>query len=366
MIRVAQIMGKMECGGVEAVVMNYYRHINRENIQFDFFVDQDSSCPQKTEIVSLGGRVYHIPPYQKIFANMRDLKALFLENRYSIVHAQLTTMSVFSLKVAKDCGVPVRICHGHNTAAPGEWKKNILKYSLRPFAKTYATHCFACSRLAGQWLFGKDILSSPRYCFVPNAIDFQKFAFQSAVREEVRRRFHLEGKFVVGHVGRFVFQKNHTFLIDIFAEVHRRNPDSVLFLLGDGPLLEKTREKVHALSLDSSVFFMGNRDDVQDFYQAFDIMLLPSHYEGFPLSLAEAQASGLEIFCSDAITPEICLSDHLHFISLRENSASWAEKILQSPHPASDRTQIHLDRTYDISNAALEFEKTYEQILCEA
>ena len=174
MIRIAQIMGKMENGGVEAVVMNYYRHIDRNKIQFDFIVDNDSTCPQESEIIDLGGRVYRIAPYQNIKKNMEDLEQIFKKNKYKIVHSHLTTMSVFSLAVAKKCGVPVRICHGHNTAALGEGKKNIMKYMLRPFSKTFATHYFACSSYAEKWLYGKNIQKSTNYKVIPNAIDVEK------------------------------------------------------------------------------------------------------------------------------------------------------------------------------------------------
>ncbi|MBP3760865.1 MAG: glycosyltransferase, partial [Ruminococcus sp.] len=252
-------MGKMENGGVEAVVMNYYRHIDRSKIQFDFIVDNDSSCPQESEILSLGGKVIRIAPYQSIIANMHDLKRLFKENNYKIVHSELTTMSVFSLAVAKVCGVPVRICHGHNTACKGETKKNIMKYMLRPFSKTFATHYFACSDYAGKWLYGRNIIKSKKYHVIPNAIDTEKYRFNPEIRDEVRCSLGIEDKFVIGHIGRFVYQKNHDFLIDIFNEVHKQNHNAVLLLIGEGILLDDVKSKVHRPGLDNAVMFLGVR-----------------------------------------------------------------------------------------------------------
>lgn len=247
-IRIAQIVGKMMNGGVEAVVMNYYRHIDREKVQFDFIVDEDSTVIPKEEIESLGGRIFIVPPYQKLNKYMPALIKLFKENKYKIVHSHINTLSVFPLYAAKKAGVPVRIAHNHSTAAPGEWKKNILKYTLRPFAKVYATHYAACSRYAGEWLFGKRSMERGEVTIFNNAIDLDKFKYDENVRIEVRKELGLEGKFVIGHVGRFCYQKNQEFLIDVFEEVYKQNPNAVLLLIGDGPDREKIEEKIRKLS----------------------------------------------------------------------------------------------------------------------
>lgn len=356
-VRVAQIMGKMENGGVESVVMNYYRHIDRSKVQFDFIVDNDSSCPQEDEIKSLGGRVYRIAPYQKIIANMRDLRKLFKRNKYKIVHAELTTMSVFSLAVAKSCGIPVRICHGHNTACKGETKKNIMKYILRPFAKVFATHYFACSDYAGKWLYGKNIGRSKRYKVIPNAIEVDKFRFNQSVRDEVRMELGIEDKFVIGHIGRFVYQKNHDFLIDIFSEVHKRKPDSVLLLIGEGELLESVKQKVQRLGLDSSVMFLGVRNDTYRLYQAFDVFVLPSRYEGLPVVGVEAQIAGLPCVMSDAMTMETKFTDELVFLQLDINTEDWAKMILKSKK--RKETSCRNTNIVDISYQTKRLEKQY-------
>ena len=358
MIRIAQIMGKMENGGVEAVVMNYYRHIDRNNIQFDFIVDNDSSCPQEQEILSLGGRVIRIAPYQSIISNMRDLKKLFKENNYKIVHAELTTMSVFSLAVAKACGVPVRICHGHNTACKGETKKNILKYMLRPFSKTFATHYFACSDYAGKWLYGRSIDKSKRYKIIPNAIDTEKYKFDPKAREVVRKELGIEDKFVIGHIGRFVYQKNHGFLIDIFNETYKQNNNAVLLLIGEGALLDEIKAKVHKLGLDDVVHFLGVRQDAYRFYQAFDVFLLPSRYEGLPVVGVEAQIAGLPCVFSSAMTKETKFTDDLIFMSLNDDVKKWAKSVLR--FLGKPRNNKKKKRYFDISIQAKRLINFYE------
>lgn len=246
-MRVAQVVGKMVNGGLEAVVMNYYRHIDRSKVQFDFIVDEDSTVIPREEIERLGGRVYIVPPYQKLNRYIPALIRLFRENEYKIVHSHLNTLSVFSLYAAKKAGVPVRIAHNHSTAAKGEIKKNLLKYTLRPFAKVYATHYAACSKYAGEWLFGKKAVECGQVTIFNNAIDLNKFKYDEDVRREVRKELGVEDKFVIGHVGRFCYQKNQEFVIDIFVEVYKKNPNAVLLMIGDGPDRAKIEKKVRDL-----------------------------------------------------------------------------------------------------------------------
>ena len=360
MIRVAQIMGKMENGGVEAVVMNYYRHIDRSKIQFDFIIDNDSSCPQEEEILSLGGKVMRVSPYQNIIKNMRDLNKIFTENKYRIVHAELTTMSLFSLAVAKKCGIPVRICHGHNTACKGETKKNIMKYMLRPFSKIFATHYFACSDYAGEWLYGRKIKKSPNYRVIPNAIETEKFKYDSKVRSEIRNELGIEGKFVVGHIGRFVYQKNHDFLIDIFFEVLKTKKDSTLLLIGEGELTRDIKEKVHKLKIDEYVKFLGVRHDSWRLYQAFDVFLLPSRYEGLPVVGVEAQISGVPCVFSDSMTKETKFTDDLIFYSLKHSAKEWAQKVLDVSN--NGRNTVVDSNVFDILVQGAYLEKYYVQL----
>ena len=308
-IVVAQIMGKMNGGGVEAVIMNYYRHIDRSKIQFDFICDEDSTNIPREEIEKLGGHVIICPPYQKLFKYMKFLTELFREKKYRIVHSNINTLSVFPLKVAKKAGVPVRIAHSHNTSNPKEFKRNILKNILRKFSKKYATDYFACSEVAGRYQFGDKAFDEGKVTIIHNAIDVEKFKFDPEARKKLRKEIGIkEDDFVIGHIGRFVSQKNHTFLIDVFAEVKKERKNAKLVLVGQGPLREEIEEKVKKLGLEKDVFFLGQRDDTNKLYSVFDVFCLPSLYEGLPVVGIEAQTNGVPCIFAKKITKEICIN----------------------------------------------------------
>ncbi len=329
-IRIAHIIGKWLGGGVEAVVMNYYRHIDRSKFQFDFICDSDSTRIPYKEIEALGGKVIIVPPYQKLFSYIAELKKIFLKNNYQIVHSHITTLSVFPLYAAKCAKVPIRICHSHSTSSKKEWKKNIYKNLLRPFSKLYATNYLCCSKKAGIYLFGKKAYNEGKVFLLKNAIEVERFLFSPQIREKKRNELNLQNQTLVfGHIGRFVKQKNQEMLIKIFYEIQKTQPDSVLLLVGSGPEEEKCKSLTEKLCL-KNVRFLGQRNDVQELYQAFDAVILPSLYEGLVVVLIEAQCASLPCFASLSITEETKISDFLEFISLKESPKMWAKKILSS------------------------------------
>lgn len=330
-IIVAQIMGKWVGGGVEAVIMNYYRNIDRSKVQFDFICDEDSTNIPYDEIKKLGGRVIICPPYQKIFEYERFLIDLFKKNNYKIVHSNINALSVFPLRAAKKAEVPIRIAHSHSTTNKKEWKKNLMKQALRPFSKKYATDYFACSELAGRWLFGDKTFEQGKVTIINNAIDLDKFKYDEKIRKEKRKELNInDDALVVGHIGRFVAQKNHTFLIDIFNELHKKEKNSILLLIGQGPLMDEIKQKVDSLGISDSVKFLGQRDDVNDLYQVFDMFLLPSLYEGLPVVGVEAQATGNLCIFSSSMTQETKILDTTIFVSLDRNAEEWLSIILDS------------------------------------
>lgn len=330
-IRVAQIIGKWLGGGVESVVMNYYRNIDRSEIQFDFICDEDSTNIPYDEIESLGGKVILIPPYQKVIKYHKELKRVLKEGNYKIVHSHINTLSVFSLFAAKCAGVPVRIAHSHSTTNKKEKNKNLMKQLLRPFSKVFATDYMCCSELAGRWLFGDKEYDKGNVYLLNNAIDLDKFKYDEVVRREKRKELNIDDDtLVIGHVGRFVEQKNHRFLIDIFNEVHKQNEKSILLLVGQGPLMEKIKEKVKSLGIEDSVKFLGQRNDISELYQAFDVFCLPSLYEGLPVVGVEAQATGLLCLFSDDMTKETKVLESTSFLSLEQSAKEWAEILLKS------------------------------------
>lgn len=359
MIRVAQVMGKMNFGGVEASVMNYYRNIDRTKVKFDFIVDSDSECPQKEEIELLGGKVIFVPPYQQMKSYITTLIDIFKKEKYDIVHAQLTTMSVFPLYAAKKAGIKVRIAHSHNTANRVEWKKNILKNALRPFSKKYATHYFACSELAGRYLFGNKAFNKGNITVINNSIDFNKFKFNEEKRNIIRTKYGLNKNFVVGHIGRFVKQKNHMKLIEIFYSLLKERKDAKLILIGDGPLQKNVEEKVKKLNIQDNVLFIGTVSNPYDYYNAMDVFLLPSLYEGLPVVGVEAQINGLKCLFSDNITKEAKISDNTFFLPIK-NIKEWIEKLDECDNNRNI-TKIELD-SYNIEIQANILEKKYFDI----
>lgn len=329
---IAVVVGKMKGGGVEATVLSYVKHIHRENIHFTLLVDEDSTVVPEALISSYGADLIYIPPYQHLFTYHRKLVEILGAKHYDAVHAHLTTLSVFPLFAAKCAGVPVRIVHAHSTAGKGEWKRNFAKYLLRPFSKVFATDLCACSEYAGKWLFGKRV----KFTELPNAIDFEseQYRFSMKTRNDLRNQLCVGDAFVIGHAGRLIPQKNHEFLLDVFSCFLAHIPNAELLLIGEGELLQTMQEKAARLGMKEHVVFLGQRNDVYNLYQAMDILLFPSFYEGKPLVPMEAQMSGLPALISDNITREIVLDESLvHFASLSESAESWASRLLELlPH----------------------------------
>ena len=280
-IIIAHIMGKWNGGGVESVVMNYYRNIDRNKIQFHFLCDEDSTDIPYEEIEKLGGKVIVIPPYQKLFKYQKELYKIFKENNYKIVHSHINALSVFPLRIAKKAKIPVRIAHSHSTSNKKEWKKNILKMILRPLSKLYANNYFACTEYAGKWLFGKKVVERKELNVINNAIDLKKFEFNENTRKALREKLGIkDDTLIIGHVGRFMKQKNHEFLIEVFNEVYKKNQNTLLILIGQGPLLSEIKQKAINLNIEDKIRFIGQVTNVEKYYNIMDIFLFPSIYEG--------------------------------------------------------------------------------------
>ena len=353
---VAQIMGKWVGGGVESVIMNYYRHLDHSKIQFDFICDEDSTRIPYDEIKKLGGRIFLVPKYQNLPKYLKALGKLFKENQYRIVHSNINTLSVFPLYAAKKAGVPIRISHSHSTSNPKEWKRNLIKNILRPFSKRYATDYFACSELAGRYLFGNKTFDRGEVKIIHNAIDIDKFRFDEEARKKLRKEFGIkDSTIVIGHVGRFVQQKNHTFLVDVFEEYHEKNPDSKLLLVGSGPLENKIKKKVEKLGLKKSVLFLGQRDDINKLYSVMDVFCLPSLYEGLPVVGVEAQAAGLPCIFSEKITIELKNNENVSFLSLEKKK--WTICLFEKQRTYPDRKMI--ENKFDAKISAKKLKELY-------
>lgn len=364
-IRVAHIIGKWIGGGVEAVVMNYYRNIDRSKIQFDFFCDEDSTDIPFNEIQALGGKVILIPPYQNIFKYNKILKIELEKGEYKIIHSHINALSVFPLRIAKKSGIQIRIAHSHSTTNNIEWKKNIIKSLLKPFSKIYATDFFACTEHAGKWLFGKSAYKKNKIFILNNAIDIKNYKFDSEKRKQFRERNNINSDtFVIGHAGRFVTQKNHEFLIDIFDKFYKKNKNSLLILVGQGPLQGKIKEKINNLKLEDKVLFLNQRNDLNELYSAFDLFLFPSLYEGLGMVIIEAQTSGCPCLVSTEVPRDVKLTDLVKFEDLNSNVDIWSYDIM-SLKKDSDREKYEkiMSKTqYNIITEAKKLENKYIEL----
>ena len=360
-IRVAQVIGKWLGGGVESVIMNYYRYIDKNKIQFDFICDSDSKNIPYTEIEKLGGKVIIVSPYKKIFKYEKELTKVFKQNKYDIVHSNINSLSILPLRCAKKAGIKIRIAHSHSTSNKKEWKRNIIKNILRPFSKVYATHYFACSELAGKWLFGNKTFNAGKIKVVKNAIELEKFKFNENIRNEKRQELNIDkDTIVIGNVGRFVDQKNHKFLIKIFKQYNMKNNNSVLLLVGQGPLEDKIKDQVKNLNLSNKVIFLGQRTDVNDLYQAMDIFILPSLYEGLGMVLIEAQVAGLPCIASVEVPNEASISKLISYKKL-DNIDIWCNEIENCIKKIRLNQNIN-NFEYDINIECKKLEKLYADL----
>lgn len=344
-IRVLQVVTTMNRGGLETMLMNYYRNINHEKVQFDFLVHREEDSDYDQEILSLCGKIYHISKLNPLSSQYRaDLDDFFREHQdYKIVHSHLDCMAGIPLKYAKSNGVPVCIAHSHNSNQTKDIKY-LLKIYYKKKIKEYADYLFACSQEAGEWMFNTN-----DFKVLNNAIDAKKYSFNAVIRKDKRKEFNIfDDSIMIGHVGRFFPQKNHSFLIDIFNDFHSINPNSYLMLIGEGDLKASIIEKVKELHLEDYVIFTGLRSDVNELLQAMDVFLFPSLYEGLPVSIVEAQAAGLPCLISDKVPIECKKTDLVYQINLNDPVDVWADKVNELSH-------IQRRDTYeDIKNAGFD------------
>lgn len=325
-IRILQVVTYMGRGGLETMLMNYYRHIDRELVQFDFLVHRTARADYDDEIEALGGKIYRLPrlvPWSGTYKSA--LNSFFKAHpEYRIVHVHQDCLSSVILKAAMRHGVPVRIAHSHNSNQDKNLKYLIKLYYRRQIPQ-YATHLFACGQEAGEWMF-----RGAPFQILNNAIDTRLYQYNPELAKQIRGESGIPtNSFVIGHVGRFAPTKNHVFLLDIFAAVLKRQENAVLLLVGDGSLRTGMEDKAKTLGLDTKVVFTGIRSDVPDLMQAMDVFVFPSLYEGLPVTMVEAQAAGLPCFISDKVPWECKMTDSVVQLSLQEPAEKWAEQIVK-------------------------------------
>ncbi len=370
MLRVLHSVSNMARAGIETMLMNYYREMDRERIQFDFLANKPVPGEYDDEIRSMGGRVFvspglnplHYPRYRRFMADL-----LHENPDIRIVHAHNEAMGYYALRSAGDAGIRVRIAHAHNTRIIRDYKYP-LKLACKQLLPGAATDYWSCGRDAGIYYYGKKRWNESGF-ILRNAIDVDRFRFRPDVRERQRQQYGLQDCFVIGHVGRFNIQKNHSRLLDIFAAAAKEVPEARLVLIGTGELEQAVREKAQRLGIMDRTIFAGQTADVSGWYQAMDCFVLPSLFEGLPVVGIEAQAAGLPCVFSDRVTDEVLLSPEAVRVSLGSDDAEWVRQMMKAGRAETDRSRgadTACRAGYDIHTEARKLQELYLDMAARA
>ncbi len=368
MVKVLHVVFQMNRGGMESRIMDIYRAINRMKISFDFLEHTSEPCEYDNEIISLGGKIYKDGyTSHNLIKTISFLKCFFdeKENDYNYIHIHESylpninlVLMILAKKSMKNCKF---IIHSRSSGGPRRTLHNIVKIDYCRKFDYYIT----CSKEAAYWMFPRDIVLNKKYITWNNSIDAVRFRFDVKIRNEKRKQLKIENKFVIGHVGAFKQVKNHDFLLEIFVSFIERRPDSVLLLIGGGLLKEEIQEKVKENKLENKVIFMGVIADVADWYQAMDVFLLPSYYEGLPGVGVEAQASGLPCIFSDRITKEVgIVTDRVFFETIDQGVSNWVLKLDYINKKTYDRDTFQRirDSGFDCKTEIDRIEEFYQSI----
>ncbi len=356
-IRILQVVTNMSYGGLENFIMNNYRNIDRTRVQLDFLTHFAGHQDYEEEIEKLGGKLYRLPklnPFDKKY--LKELDAFFAAHpEYKVVHSHLNCFSGIILKAAKKSGATTRIAHSHIVLDKKLDPEYILKSILKKDIPKYATDFFACGDEAGKFMFGKE-----KFKIINNSIDAAQYSFDAEKAAKVKAEWKLADSFVLGHVGMFREQKNHPFLFELVKHTAEKDPSVKLLCVGNGPLFEDMKSKAEQLGASDYVIFAGGREDVADLMQAMDVFLLPSLYEGFPVTMVEAQAAGLPCVISDRVAPECKLTESVSMLSLEDSLDKWTDEILrQGSLPRNNNRDLIVSAGFDIKANAKWLEDFY-------
>lgn len=357
-IRVLQVFAALDSGGVANFVMNTYRRIDREKIQYDFALTSGKKTLMDDEAQELGARVFYFSPDLSLTDNLK--KILSSEGPFEAVHSHVFFYSGLILRTAKSCGVPVRIAHAHNahTGESSSVVRKMYEAAMRMLIRRNATAMMGCSEKACRYVFGENCMSDPRAMVMPDGIDCERFAFSEEKREKVRNELGLADKYVIGHVGHFNPAKNHEKILGVFAEVCKSRADAALLLVGDGKLEARVRTLAAELGGEGRVVFAGAHKDVENMYQAMDVFLFPSRYEGFGMAMIEAQANGLACVASDVVPEDTNADGRAVYLPLTASNEQWAQAVLSAPNrrPENNKT---IEERYGVDAAAAALSRSY-------
>jgi glycosyltransferase involved in cell wall biosynthesis len=365
-IRILHVLGRLDRGGAETIVMNLYRNIDRSKIQFDFVKHTDEKCDFDDEIRELGGKIISVPRYtgKNHVSYIKEWKNIFSKRpEYKIIHGHMRSTAIIYLSIAKKYGLTT-IAHSHSTGSRGnkieQLTKNILQFPIR----YTADYLFACSDDAGKRLFGKKAVNKENYRIIKNAIDVDNYMFNKSLRNKIRKLLNIEDKFVIGHVGSFTYAKNHEFLLDMFYEVQNQKENAIMLLIGDGDLRKSVEYQIKKLGIKDKVILTGVVSNVNEYLQAMDVFVFPSIYEGFGMALIEAQAAGLNCFVSSNLPKEVFLTDLIYGISIDESTKYWANLIINKMNnlERKDVSEIIKAAGYDIVTSACWLQNFYLEL----
>lgn len=384
-MKVIHVLGSTNLGGAESRIMDLYRNVNREEVQFDFLVHMNEKAYRKAiqsvaepetlreegyfdkEIKSLGGHVYAVPRFKiyNLLSYRKAIKQFFEKHQgeYQVVHGHMTSTASIYLPVAKKAGCPVTIAHARSAGVDHGIKGTITKL-LRKNLWRKADYLFTCSKLAAQAVFGHEAI------FFPNAIETDRFCYNSQMRSEIRKELGIdENTVVIGHVGRFHYAKNHEFLLNVFNEYRKINDNCKLLMLGDGPGFESQKELAKQLGIWDKAIFAGNKSDTEKYYSAMDVFVFPSRFEGLPGTVIEAQASGIPCMISDAIAEETKVTDLILWKSIDEEPKEWAKCISELINPNADRkayAETVKNAGFDVKTQAKHIAELYREYIEKA
>lgn len=355
--------GLMDRGGVTSVMMNYYLRFDSNKIKVDFLVHGYGIGERDNEILDRGDNIYRVPPKSKEpIKNYYAISKIIKKGRYDIVHAHADSGNAYILSIAKKYGVPIRISHSHNTNYTISNKYRIWLNDLqKKKIYKYATHRWSCSRIAAEWLYG----TTEHTCVIHNAIEVERFLFSNESRRKIRRQYGIDENYVMVMIGRLDYQKNHSFMLDVIKTLGQKIPSLKLLIVGDGKLRGDLEEHAKRLGINEYIIFCGQVQNVNEYYSAADLFVMPSLFEGFPVSVVEAQVSGVPCLLSTAITSEVRVMENVEYLAI-DDPAKWCNRMEQLTYERSrmnDSLQKVIDAGYDIKNEAEKIQSKYIEMV---
>lgn len=371
MVKVLNIVHTLNSSGVAAVIYNNYRYIDQSKIQFTIISQRGKEHGEKIDFFEkkfreIGVKIFFVPvKAENLKGNICKTKEIMQSEKYDIVHIHMEEGAATYVALAKFCGIKIRIVHAHLAYPNREILKQIRNVFLKMIVNLFVTHRFACGEFAAESMWGKKMIRKGKVTIINNAVDSDKFDFDRNIREKVRKDLNIDNSFVIGNVARMTYQKNHKFLISLFNNIVEKCDNSILILVGTGVLIDEVKNQIKVLGLEKYVLLLGERDDIAELMQAFDVLLLPSLFEGFPIVGIEAQAASLPCVFSNKITKLVNITNKCDFIDLNESLEEWSYAVIKYRN-SSERVSVKneiVQSGYDLKMEAKKLEWKYIELL---